>query len=117
MKKWRKYSKIIRIRVQFGFIRIFLPLFLFASCNVFFIFLFYGDATRKSSRCLLDVAVYFNFALFLRKSRHRIRSFRFKNGESVVYFVTHLLVCFSGNCYRNSGLLDRICVKLWLELN
>ena len=27
----------------------------------------------------LDVVVYFYFDLFLRKSRHRIRSFRFKN--------------------------------------
>ena len=52
------------------------------------------QATRESSRQPLDIVVYFNFTLFLRKSRHRIRSFRFKNGESVVYFVTHLLACF-----------------------
>ena len=31
-----KYSKIIRIRVQLRFISIVLPLFSFASCNVFF---------------------------------------------------------------------------------
>ena len=38
-----------------------------------------GQATRESSRYALDVVVYFYFALVLRKSRHRIRSFRFKN--------------------------------------
>ena len=58
-----------------------------------------GQATRESSTYkALDVVVYFNFTLFLRKSRHRIRSFRFKTAENVVYFVTHLSVCFSGNC-------------------
>ena len=55
VKKWRKYSKIIRIRVQFGFIRIVLPLFLLASCNVFFIFCFTAISTRPSHAWIFKV--------------------------------------------------------------
>ena len=31
-------------------------------------------------------------------TRKRASASREKNGENVVYFVTHLSVCFSGNC-------------------
>ena len=55
VKKWRKYSKIIRIRVQLVLYSARFTAFLFVSHNVFFIFFVLrrfqpAQATRESSR-------------------------------------------------------------------